>query len=210
MKKKLLTVVLSAVMVLGSTISAFAVESSELNGSSSTTGGVQLDASYSISDETVATVQKDATVEGLADAKLEVSVPTKAELQAVATAGATLLKDKVFEVVELDLFKADAQLTKLDSAVKVTLPVFENIANAKYISVYRLDDTKLTLLDTVEVKDGKFTFETDHFSTYVFVEAAAPAAEPETGDTAPIATAVAVAAFAAVAVGVVALKKKNA
>jgi len=210
MKKKLLTVVLSAVMVLGSAVSVFAVESSELNKSSTTTGGVELDADDSISDATVATVEKEAEVT-LEGAKLEVEVPGKAALQAVSKAGATVLKDKTFEIVELNLFdKNNAQLTKLDGKIKVTLPVFENIKDSKYVQVYRLDETKLTDLGLVEVKDGKFTFETDHFSTYVFVDAKAPATPEKTGDTAPVATAVAVAGLAAAAFGVVALKKKNA
>lgn len=209
MKKKLLTVVLSAVMVLGSAVSVFAVESPELNLSSSTTGGVELDADDSISDATVATVEKDAEV-ALEGATLEVEVPGKAALQAVSKAGATVLKDKTFEIVELNLFKGATQLTALDGKIKVTLPVFENIKDSKYVQVYRLDETKLTDLGLVEVKDGKFTFETDHFSTYVFVDAKAPTTPEKTGDTAPVATAVAVAGLAAVAFGVVALKKKNA
>lgn len=217
MRKKLLTVALAAVMVLGSAVSAFAADSAdtsspELN-NSSTTGDADADADSSISDATAEAIEKTATVTGMEGVTLEVSAPSKATMLLVEEAGKTLLADKKFEVVELDLSKGTTKLEQLDNAVKVTLEVFENIKDAKYVDVYRYNTTTKVLdkvATSVEVKDGKFTFETDHFSTYVFAEGVAPAASTETGDTAPIATAVAVAALAAGIYGVVALKKKNA
>lgn len=216
MRKKLLTVALAAIMVLGSTFSVLAVDSPntdspELNDSPST-GGVEADADdVAISDEAADAIEKDAKVEGIDGIKLYVNAPTKAVIEAVAAAGKTLLANLKYEIADLELFKGDVQLTKLDNKIKVTLSLFENLLNAKYVAVYRLDGTTLTSLGTVEVKGGKFTFETDHFSTYVFAAASAPAAdgEPATGDTAPIATAVTVAVLAAVAYGVVSFKKKE-
>ncbi len=213
MKKKLLTVALAAVMVLGSAVSTFAANSPEVNNSSSTTNGVETEADASISEKTATEIQKAAKIEGLTGVTLEVSTVLKTEFQAVQKADATLLKDKTYEVVDL---KLSSKASKLDKAVKVTLPLFESLKGAEWIAAYRLDGTTLTSLGTVEVKDNAFTFETDHFSTYVFVKASAPqnngsdADNTKTGDTAPVATAVAVAALAAASFAVVALKKKNA
>lgn len=148
------------------------------------------------------------------DAVLEVSKPFEEALNAVAVAGKDLLKDKLYEVLELDLFKNGVQLTQLKDKVQVTLSVFDKIKDAKWINVYRYnEETKVLDLVTekpVEVKDGRFTFETDHFSTYVFVAADAPTTEgtqPDTSDNAPIAAMVAIAALAATAAVVVSKKK---
>lgn len=208
MRKKLLTIALAAVMVLGSTVSAFAAGSSELNNSSSTTNGVETETDVTVSEETAATIEKAAKLDGITDTLLVAPV-TKTVIQAVQTAGATLLKDKTFEILDLKLASG---LTELGKTIKVTLPVFESLKDAKWIAVYRLDGTTLNLIDTVEVKDGAFTFETNHFSTYVFAETTAPANtdSTDTADTAPVAAAVAVAALAAASFAVVALKKKNA
>lgn len=222
MRKKLLTIALAAVTVLGSTVCTFAVDSADtsspdLNNSAST-GDTNVDASTSISDATADSIEKSATVAGMTEVTLDVAAPSKADVVLVTEAGKTVLADKKYEIVELDLFKGTTQLTKLENAVKVTLEVFENIKNAKYVDVFRYNTTTKALdkvASSVEVKDGKFTFETDHFSTYVFAEAKAPAStdddkKPVTGDTAPIGAAVAVAALAAGAYAVASFKKKNA
>lgn len=216
MRKKLLTVALAAVMVLGSVANVFAASSPSTNdspitnGSSSTSNGVETEADATISEETATELEKAAKIEGLTGVTLEVSTVLKTEFQAVQKAGATVLKDKVYEVVDL---KLSSKATQLDKAIKVTLPLFESIKDAKWIAVYRLDGTTLKALGTVEVKDGAFTFETDHFSTYVFAKATAPAttdSKPATGDTAPITTAVVIAALAAASFAAVSLKKKTA
>ena len=143
------------------------------------------------------------------DAILDVSAPSAEAVDKVATAGKDLLKDKVYEILELDLYKNGVKLTQLADKIKVTLSVFDKIKDAKWVTVYRLDGETLTNLGTVEVKDGKFTFETDHFSTYVFAAADEPKAdaEPETSDNAPVAAMVALAALAATAAIVVSKKR---
>lgn len=222
MRKKLLTVALAAVMVLGSTVCTFAVDSAntsspDLNNSAST-GDANIDASTSISDVTAEKIEASAVITGMEGIKLEVASPSKANVVLVTEAGKTVLADKKYEIVELDLFKGATQLTKLENAIKVTLEVFENIKNAKYVDVFRYNPTTNALdkvASSVDVKDGKFTFVTDHFSTYVFAEAKAPVStdegeKPVTNDAAPIGTVVAVAALAAGAYAVASFKKKNA
>ncbi len=103
--------------------------------------------------------------------------------------------------VDLKLVKEGATVQP-DGKMKITLPVANTMMGAKYIEIFRMDDTtkEFTSLGVVAVKDGKFTMETDHFSTYVFAAADAPtetttetttvATSVETGDTSPIAVTV--------------------
>ena len=60
----------------------------------------------------------------------------------------------------------------------------EKLKNAKYIEVFRVNSDKsgMESLGIVCVKDGKVTFETNHFSTYVFVERMNSNENPKTSD----------------------------
>ena len=53
------------------------------------------------------------------------------------------------------------------------------------IQVYRIENGKKVNLGKSSVIDGKFTFTTDHFSTYVFIDAEADVevTTPYTGDS---------------------------
>lgn len=143
------------------------------------------------------------------------------------------LKGKKVAAADLSLVKDNVAYAEQPSGkVKVTLSVFENIKDAKWIQVYRYDNTAKKFVEVdkaVEVKDGKFTFETDHFTPYLFASADAPKEEPtttvqstttgktvtdtgskpKTGGSAPIAVFAGLAA-AGLAVFAVNKKRKNA
>lgn len=195
-------------------------ENNQGTGEENTSAPAAEDEAGVVSAEVVAEIAKSAVVEGAPEgAKLEVNaIAADSEDYSLAKKFVTdELKAKAWAVLDLKLVDAENAVVQPDGKVKITLPVFENIKDAKYVAVYRLDDSKFTHLSTSEVKDGKFTFETDHFSTYLFASVDNPAtdsivdgSETTTGDTAPIAGMM-VAALAAVgAVVLVSTKKKNA
>ena len=195
-------------------------ENNQGTGEENTSAPAAEDEAGVVSAEVVAEIAKSAVVEGAPEgAKLEVNaIAADSEEYSLAKKFVTdELKAKAWAVLDLKLVDAENAVIQPDGKVKITLPVFENIKDAKYVAVYRLDDSKFTHLSTSEVKDGKFTFETDHFSTYLFASVDNPAtdstvdgSETTTGDTAPIAGMM-VAALAAVgAVVLVSAKKKNA
>ena len=78
-----------------------------------------------------------------------------------------------FEVLEINLYDGEgASVTQLDGYVTVTIPVPESIVlrEGYVLVVYRVnDDGTLTNCNAV-VEDGKITFTTDHFSTYIIAE----------------------------------------
>lgn len=83
------------------------------------------------------------------------------------------IKDKNSVVtVDLSLVNAEGVIVKqqLKGKIKVTLELFENIKKAKWIETFRYNDTTKAFdsLGVSEVINGKFTFETDHFTPYVF------------------------------------------
>ena len=276
MKKKLLTVVLTVSMVLGSVFSAFAVNSpvggdeetsvqeesttqnspdggdAETSEQESTTknspsgGDEETSADDTTTEEAPTTDGEDETttetsaaadtgvvsaedVAKIAKEAVLTNAPEGAELEVKAVTEDSEdysiakkfvedeLKAKVWAVLDLKLVKDNAAIQP-DGKIKITLPLFENLKDAKYVAVYRLnaDTDKFVSLGTVEVKDGKFTFDTDHFSTYLFVSADKPAdgtldgENGKTGDTAPIGVIIAVALAAVGAVVLVSAKKKNA
>lgn len=94
---------------------------------------------------------------------------------------------KELVVYELNLLDGTTELHQLADKVEVTIAVPFQLAANEDILVYRVDGEKLVLC-TSKISDGKLTFETDHFSTYVFVKVQAPAtaAPTPTGDRAPI------------------------
>ena len=94
---------------------------------------------------------------------------------------------KELVVYELNLLDGTTELHQLADKVEVTIAVPFQVSANEDILVYRVDGEKLVLC-TSKISDGKLTFETDHFSTYVFVKVQAPAAAAPTptGDRAPI------------------------
>lgn len=91
-----------------------------------------------------------------------------------------------YKVYEIDLFdNAGNKIRQLDGYVSVTLPIPADlsIGEGQTLVVYRMeDDGSLTRLSTT-VADGKVTFITNHFSTYIFAVQNTSAIAPTTGDT---------------------------
>ena len=114
---------------------------------------------------------------------------------------------KELVVYELNLLDGTTELHQLADKVEVTIAVPFQVSANEDILVYRVDGEKLVLC-TSKISDGKLTFETDHFSTYVFVKVQAPAATAPTptaptptGDRAPILQLVLVLVVGLVIVG---------
>lgn len=94
---------------------------------------------------------------------------------------------KELVIYELNLLDGTTELHQLADKVEVTISVPFQLSANEDILVYRVDGEKLVFC-TSKISDGKLTFETDHFSTYVFVKVQAPAAAAPTptGDRASI------------------------
>lgn len=99
------------------------------------------------------------------------------------------VKKKVMEIVvyELNLFDGSTALHQLADKVEVSINVPFTLAANEEILVYRVDGETL-IPCTSKISDGKLIFETDHFSTFVFVkvQSSASATTTPTGDQAPI------------------------
>ena len=139
-----------------------------------------------------------------AGVKFEVSSLAKTS-KSYASAEKALSEKKLdgkFTVQEINLKDAEGtQLHKMGDYVVVTLPVPEGftVSSTTTIAVYRLEDDGTLTKCTSTVVDGKLSFSTNHFSTYVFVEEPVAAqvepeqkadpAEVDTPSTAPTASA---------------------
>lgn len=95
-----------------------------------------------------------------------------------------------FVAYELTLKDAQgAEIHELNGKVYVEMNLMFDLAANDTVKVFRVDDDKLVECAST-IKDGKIRFETDHFSKFIFVKQAAPAANEsvKTGDSvAPIA-----------------------
>ncbi len=104
--------------------------------------------------------------------------------KAAATVTEHLNGNSGFVVYEMTLLNATgAYIHQLNDYVSVTIPMPAGltIGAGQQLTVYRLeDDGTLTKCDTT-VADGKVTFMTNHFSTYLFVAEAANTS-PDTSD----------------------------
>ena len=152
-------------------------------------------------------IDKEAVVEGApADAKLdatEIAADSDA-FKVVKEAAKTAFKNKTYVALDLKLVKG-SEVVQANGDVKVTIPVPTALAKSTKVAVYRVgDDNKLVSCGTADVANGKITFTTNHFSTYVFADASVSANKP--GDAAPIVLMLAVAAVAA---GMVVASKKK-
>ena len=177
-------------------------------------------------------VKTEATATDAAKAGATVTVNTvtdKDTLAKVDKAVKDTLSSKVGKYAVLDITMLDAAGAKIqplnNGNVLVTIDVPSTLDANKGLVVYRMEDNgTLTELKT-SVENGKVSFETNHFSTYIVAEKAAVAEEtttaaaaketttaktnsPKTGDTAPVAALMVVALGACGAV--IASKKKNA
>ena len=157
------------------------------------------------------------------------TVTDKDKLAKVDKAVKDTLSSKVGKYAVLDITMLDAAGATIqplnNGNVLVTIDVPSTLDANKGLVVYRMEDKgTLTELKT-SVENGKVSFETNHFSTYIVAEKAAVAEEtttaaaaketttaktnsPKTGDAAPVAALMVVALGACGAV--IASKKKNA
>ena len=157
------------------------------------------------------------------------TVTDKDTLAKVDKAVKDTLSSKVGKYAVLDITMLDVAGAKIqplnNGNVLVTIDVPSTLDANKGLVVYRMEDNgTLTELKT-SVQNGKVSFETNHFSTYIVAEKAAVAEEtttaaaaketttaktnsPKTGDAAPVAALMVVALGACGAV--IASKKKNA
>lgn len=92
------------------------------------------------------------------------------------------MKDiKNMSVFEINLYDKDGvRLEQLNGKISLTVKVPFDVTDGKMLKVFRVDGDKLVECVVQSVEDNFCTFETDHFSTYVFVE---QKAVPNTGDT---------------------------
>lgn len=109
-----------------------------------------------------------------------------------------------YAVYELDLTDGNgAEIHQLNGKVSVTMDIPFTMAENSTLKVYRVDNGTLVNCPAT-VSNGKVTFETDHFSTYIFAEETItvvapqptpqptpeqpPVTAPQTGDTSQITT----------------------
>lgn len=101
------------------------------------------------------------------------------------TATKTLVESKLKDIKNLAIYditlvnSKGVLIEQLDKSIKVTLDIPFAIATGNTINVFRVEGDKLVQC-TASISGNKLSFETDHFSTYVFVE---QKAVPNTGDT---------------------------
>lgn len=224
MKKRILTLALATTMVFASFTTAFAANDSAGTGDVEVEGVVTEEEVKQIEGNTVLEAAEGTTLPEGAKIVIESIKADHTDYTAVTQFVASnkeVLKADAYAVIDLKIADASGNVVKLESGkVKVTLPVMESVKDAKYVAVYRLDDTtkKFVKVGVAEVVGGKISFETDHFSTYVFAAVdSADAADKitenvQTGDTASVLPIVVMGVCAALALSAVLVisKKKNA
>lgn len=125
-----------------------------------------------------------------------------------------------YAVYELDLTDGNgAEIHQLNGKVSVTMDIPFTMAENSTLKVYRVDNGTLVNCPAT-VSNGKVTFETDHFSTYIFVEETAtvvapeptpeqpPVTAPQTGDTSSITTCILLMIAGVSLCGIVVFEKK--
>ena len=159
----------------------------------------------------------DTTIESTTDTSIVIDnsnsvLPTGTVLQSAKlesgeayTNAESIVKTNVsnlgnYAVYELDLTDGNGtEIHQLNGKVSVTMDIPFTMAENSTLKVYRVDNGTLVNCPAT-VSNGKITFETDHFSTYIFVEKTAtvvapeptpeqpPVTAPQTGDTSSITT----------------------
>ena len=197
--------------------------------------GTSNSASFVVSTADAVKIQDSAIISGLEAAglpnvtKLKVSVIPESDsiYQTVVDLikNTEKIKDKnSVATADLSLINTEGIIVKqqLNRKIKITLELFENIKNAKWVETFRYNETTKTFdsLGISEVINGKFTFETDHFTPYIFASVDSPStnnnnnstnnngSNVKTGDSAPIVGFVILAATGLV--GLVYTRKKYA
>lgn len=106
-----------------------------------------------------------------------------AEDSATYQAAAVAVKKAVKNVGQFAVFDIDllnnkgVEIHEVGGYVSVTIPIPEGFSNGKNLTVYRLEDNGTLTKCETSVKDGKVTFLTNHFSTYILVESSIKAAQ---------------------------------
>lgn len=140
---------------------------------------------------------------------------TSAKLESgeVYTNAEQLVKGKVsnignYAVYELNITDENGvEVHQLTGKVYVTMNVPFTMAENSTLKVYRVDND--TLVESpATVSNGKVTFETDHFSTYIFAEATQVTA-PKTGDNSSTVTFVLLMIAGVSLCGVAVFRKKS-
>ena len=92
------------------------------------------------------------------------------------------IKDiKNMYMFEIELFdKNGADIEQLNGKISVRVKVPFDVTDGKMLKVFRVDGDKLVECVVQSVENNFCSFETDHFSTYIFVE---QNGVPKTGDT---------------------------
>lgn len=159
----------------------------------------------------------DSVIESTTDSSIVIDnsnsvLPTGTVLQSAKlesgeayTNAETIVKTNIsnlgnYAVYELDLTDANGtEIHQLNGKVSVTMDIPFTMAENSTLKVYRVDNGTLVNCPAT-VSNGKVTFETDHFSTYIFAEETVtvvapqptpeqpPITAPQTGDTSQITT----------------------
>ncbi len=120
-------------------------------------------------------IQNSATVTGTS-AKLDVNSIDSAAASAIKAEA--LIKNpsydtKGYAYFDLALLDADNKAVQPNGKVnvKLTVPAAIKAAGAKYVVVYRFDDStkSYVYVDCAQINGEAFEFETDHFTPYLFV-----------------------------------------
>lgn len=208
--KKRIAVLLTAIMVMSMGTTVFAANSpttgtvtpgQNISGSSSPSTSTTTPGATTGGNSAIAT-RTDSAIVTTGNAGASVAdpsnvLPAGANMQSYAiTSGATydaaasIARAKIsgmsdFAVYEFDLFDSNsASIHQLNGYVSVTVPVPStlSIPTGKTVVVYRVeDDGTLTKCDTT-VSNGKITFQTNHFSTYIFAVVDAATVSPKTNE----------------------------
>lgn len=115
----------------------------------------------------------------------------KLESGAVYENAEKIVKEEVtglgkYAVYELNLADGDSnEIHQLNGKIFVTMNLPFVMAENTVLKVYRVDNDVLINCPAI-VSEGKVTFETDHFSTYILAEEPAPIDVPATGDTSKV------------------------
>lgn len=104
--------------------------------------------------------------------KAEVCAKESTSYQAAAAAVKTALKNcKQFAVYDISLSGSNgAEIHDVGGYVSVTMPVPEGFSSGKGLTVYRLESNGTLTKCETSVTDGKITFKTNHFSTYILAQ----------------------------------------
>ena len=124
------------------------------------------DVTKTLTEEELSSIQETLTTENTPDGSVvNISITDSSTVEKLATF--TELSNTSYVAVDFSLLK-DSIEVQPDASVSITISVPESIKNAESIEVYRLEGETLIPLGETTIVDGKITFTTDHFSTFIF------------------------------------------